>query len=74
MTSRRVQIELAAKSFERLQRLKSLTETSSHAEVLRNALRLYEYAIDKSSQGAMFLVQKDDKAPEVVKLFADEAS
>ena len=42
----RVQMELPEKSMQRLSILKDKTEASSYAEVLKNALRLYESIID----------------------------
>lgn len=74
MPSQRIQLELPEKSLERLQHLKAMIEASSYGEVLRNALRLYEYVINESSQGATFLIQQEGKAPEVIKFVADEAS
>jgi hypothetical protein len=72
MASQRVQLEFPEKSIARLARLKTLTEADSYAEVLKNALRLYEFAIDKSSQGATFLLQEKGKSPEVTQLFQRE--
>lgn len=72
MASQRVQLELPEKSFARLARLKTSTGADSYAEVLKNALRLYEFAIDKSSQGATFLVQEKHKSPEAIQLFQRE--
>ncbi len=47
----RVQIELPGPSFERLNRLKEKTEASSYAEVLKNALRLYEALVREAEAG-----------------------
>jgi metal-responsive CopG/Arc/MetJ family transcriptional regulator len=47
----RVQIELPEASFERLNRLKEKTEASSYAEVLKNALRLYEALVLEAEAG-----------------------
>lgn len=47
----RVQLELADKSFERLNALKDKTEASSYAEVMKNALRLYESIINQYDAG-----------------------
>lgn len=41
----RVQLELAEKSMNRLMRLKDKTEAVSYAEVIKNALRIYEKLI-----------------------------
>ncbi|HEY0282201.1 MAG TPA: ribbon-helix-helix protein, CopG family, partial [Rhizomicrobium sp.] len=38
----RVQLEMPPQAMERLQKLKDRTEAASYAEVIRNALRLFE--------------------------------
>ncbi len=50
--SRRVQMEMPPRSMERLEALKIRTEATSYAEVVKNALRLYEAMIDEVEQGA----------------------
>ncbi len=47
----RVQLEMPPQAMERLQRLKDKTEAASYAEVLRNALRLYEALIGEAERG-----------------------
>jgi metal-responsive CopG/Arc/MetJ family transcriptional regulator len=49
--TKRVQIELADKSFERLNALKDKTEATSYSEVMKNALRLYESIINQYDAG-----------------------
>ncbi len=56
----RVQLELPPPAMERLQRLKDKTEASSYAEVIRNALRLYEALIGEAERGAEFAVKGPD--------------
>jgi hypothetical protein len=56
----RVQLELAEKSMDRLVNLKDKTEAASYAEVIKNALRLYENLILKHEEGNRFLL-KDRK-------------
>jgi hypothetical protein len=41
-TTTRVQLEMPPQAMERLQRLKDKTEAASYAEVIRNALRVFE--------------------------------
>jgi hypothetical protein len=50
-TTTRVQLELAEGSYTRLQYLKAKTEATSYAEVLKNALRLYENVIAQQESG-----------------------
>ncbi len=47
----RVQLELPEASFERLKQLKARTEAMSYAEVIKNALRLYEAIIEETEAG-----------------------
>lgn len=52
--SLRVQLELPEKSMERLKSLRDKTEASSYAEVIKNALRLYEDMILQNEEGKLF--------------------
>ncbi len=54
---KRVQLDLPKKSLQRLQDLKRSTEASSYAEVIKNALRLYESVIAEAEAGSSFLVR-----------------
>ncbi|MBX3505442.1 MAG: ribbon-helix-helix protein, CopG family [Parvibaculum sp.] len=56
----RVQLELPPQAMERLQQLKEKTEAASYAEVIRNALRLYEALIAEAERGAEFQVKEPD--------------
>ncbi|MEX1152794.1 ribbon-helix-helix protein, CopG family [Parvibaculum sp.] len=56
----RVQLEMPPQAMERLQQLKDKTEAASYAEVIRNALRLYEALIDEAERGAEFQVKGPD--------------
>lgn len=58
----RVQLELPEKSYERLNLLKEKTEASSYAEVLKNALRLYESVINQYDAGKRLYVSDKDGA------------
>jgi len=53
----RVQMDLPPRSMERLTALKDKTEAASYAEVIKNALRLYEALINEADQGNEFLVR-----------------
>jgi hypothetical protein len=55
-----VQIDLGTRSFERLKRLKEVTEAGSYSEVFSDALRLYEaVANDVLEDGEIFVRRKD---------------
>ena len=56
----RVQLELADKSFERLNALKDKTEASSYAEVMKNALRLYESIINQYDAGKRLYLKDEN--------------
>lgn len=56
----RVQLELAQGSYERLSSLKARTEATSYAEVMKNALRLYESLIDRQEAGGRFYIKERD--------------
>lgn len=54
----RVQLELPQKSMERLTQLKDLTEATSYAEVVKNALRFYEFVVFETENGGEILVKQ----------------
>lgn len=56
----KIEITLPQKSLDRLNRLEKTTEASCYAEVLRNAMRLYEAAIDEASRGGKVVVIRSD--------------
>lgn len=56
----RVQLEMPPQAMERLQRLKDRTEAASYAEVIRNALRLYEALVSEAEQGREFAIKTPD--------------
>jgi hypothetical protein len=68
--TRRVQMELSQSSFERLNRLKDLVEAPSYTEVMKDALRLYEFVIQKDSEGSNFLVRSKNGDMAEIKIFA----
>ena len=55
----RVQLDFAPKAMERLNVLKAKTEATSYAEVVKNALRLYEALIEETEAGKQFLIKDD---------------
>jgi hypothetical protein len=54
-----VQLDFAPKAMERLNALTAKTEAASYAEVVKNALRLYEALIEKTESGKQFLVKDE---------------
>lgn len=55
--TQRVQLELPPRSMERLSKLKESTEAASYAEVIRNAIRLYEAMVSEASAGREFYIK-----------------
>jgi len=58
----RVQFDLPPRSMDRLNALKLKTEAASYAEVLKNALRLYEALIEETEKGNEFMIRNEDGA------------
>jgi len=56
----RVQLEMPPQAMERLQKLKDRIEAASYAEVIRNALRLFEALVDEHEKGAEFSLKRAD--------------
>ena len=65
----RVQLELPSKSMDRLSQLKEITEASSNAEVIRNALRLYESIIYEVESGHKIMVEDEEGKTVEYKIF-----
>lgn len=57
-TTTRVQLEMPPQAMERLQRLKDKTEAASYAEVIRNALRVFEALVQEHDAGAEFFLKR----------------
>ena len=58
--TKRVQMDMTERSVARLKALQDVTEASSYAEVLRNALRLYEALIKEVEAGGEILVRRGE--------------
>ena len=52
----RVQLDFAPKAMRLLTELKTKTEAGSYAEVIRNALKLYDGVITEVENGSKFLI------------------
>jgi hypothetical protein len=59
-TLRRVQLDLPSRAFDRLQQLKTDTEASTYAEVMKDALKLYAAAVEYQKEGSKFMIQSKD--------------
>ena len=57
---KRVQIDLPKRAYERLVKLKGATESSSYADVLRNALSIYAAIVSIMDGGGAIMVKQPD--------------
>lgn len=57
-TTTRVQLEMPPQAMVRLQKMKDRTEAASYAEVIRNALRLFEALVDEHEKGSEFSLKR----------------
>jgi hypothetical protein len=65
----RVQFDLPPRAMERLNTLKRKTEATSYAEVVKNALRLYEALIEETESGNQFLIRDANGTVSPYRLF-----
>jgi len=65
----RLQIYLSSEAYERLLAIRQLAEAHTNVEVIRNALRLYEWFLEQKKEGYKFHLVKDEKALEVELMF-----
>ena len=65
---KRLQFDFSEESLLRLEKLINETEASTKAEVVRNALKLFEFAVNKSKEGYNLKFEKDGKLIEVAPL------
>jgi hypothetical protein len=65
----RVQLEMPPQAMVRLQKLKDRSEAASYAEVIRNALRLYEALVEEHEKGSEFLLKRADGEAMHYKIF-----
>ena len=65
----RVQLDFPPRAMERLNALKTKTEATSYAEVVKNALRLYEALIEEDESGKQFLTRDKNGVVSPFRLF-----
>jgi hypothetical protein len=69
MSTHRVQMDLSESAFQRLGSLKQKIDANSYTEVMKEALRLYEWLLSKEMSGARFFIEEMGKDSCEVKLF-----
>lgn len=67
--TKRLHLTLPTKSLERLDTLVEETEATGYAEVLKNALRLYEAVIHETKNGNEIFVRHQDGVTKVYPVF-----
>ena len=65
----RVQLEMPPQAMDRLTRLKEKTEATSYAEVIRNALRVFEALAEEHEKGSEFSLKRSDGQTVAYKIF-----
>ncbi len=66
---RRIQLDFPPNAMERLNTLKAKTEAVSYAEVVKNALRLYEALIEEDESGKQFLTRDKNGVMQIFRMF-----
>lgn len=61
----RVQLDFTEEGFNRLHEIKTLADARTNAEIVRNALRLYEWFLRQKKDDYRFQLVKDDMVREV---------
>ena len=61
----RVQLDFTPEAFTRLQEIKTMADVKTNAEVVRNAIRLYEWFLRQKQDHYKFQLVKDKKVKEV---------
>lgn len=67
--TKRIQFEFGPDAYQRLQKIKNETDAATYADVVRNALRLYEWFITQQAEGYDFGLVKDDKLVKAIKFY-----
>lgn len=61
----RVQLDFTPEAFERLQEIKEMADAKTNAEVVRNAIRLYDWFLRQKQEDFKFHLVKNDRVKEV---------
>lgn len=62
---KRVQMDMPERSVARLKALQEMTDASSYAEVIKNALRIYEALIIEIEAGGEILLRRDERVEKI---------
>ena len=61
----RVQLDFSPEAYERLSRIRSRSDAATNAEVVRNALRLYDWFLEQTSKDARFQIVENGDVKEI---------
>ena len=67
--TRRVQLELTAKSMSRLEEVKKKTEASSYADVIRSSMMAYSWLIELHDNGEKVFIEDSSGKMREVEIF-----
>jgi metal-responsive CopG/Arc/MetJ family transcriptional regulator len=65
----RLQFDLTPEALKQLDEIKNKANLNTRAEVVRNALRLYTWCLDKKAEGFQFQIKKDSQYKDLEFLF-----
>jgi hypothetical protein len=61
----RVQVDFSQDAYKRLQEIKAISGEKTNVDVIRNALRLYGWYLEKKSENYQLLLAKDEQVKQV---------
>jgi hypothetical protein len=61
----RLQIDFTPDAFKHLEKMRELAKVKTPAEVAKNALRLYDWYLQKQDEGYTLLIEKEDVVRQV---------
>ena len=68
----RISVDLSPRCYERLEQIEEKVSASSKAEVVREALRLYEFLVGHACRGTEFqLLEKGSTTPKTIVMFTE---
>ena len=65
----RMNLILSGRAARRLTALRDFTEVSSNTDVMKNALKLYEFAVQEAEKGNSFCIKNGDGSVTECKIF-----
>lgn len=69
--AKRITFEFKQRSYDRLTKLKSTTESSTYSDVVKQSLKLYEWVIEQAEQGNDLYMKGSDGQSTIIPLFLE---